>query len=454
MDLRLLYQAREAAFETLERTERAIDRATPEDDLDALRNRFDEAAAEFDRVCTNLADAERRQGLRDNSPLPEPARPGGNFQVARGSLRSELTYRPDQPGQSFFRDAWLMRERQDFAAQERLERNSREQRDVIVDRYGADQFRDVGSSAFSGLVVPQYLVDLVAPLARSGSPLLNALVSRVQLPVEGLTVNVSRITTGSTVAAQAAENTAVSETDMDDTLLTVNVRTYAGQQDVSRQSLERGAGIDQVVYNDLARAYMSTVDSAIINADGTAGTHLGIRSTAGIISVAYTDASPTIPELYPKVADAVQQVESGLYRAPSIILMHPRRWRWLTAGVDSQNRPYVVPNQNGPFNALAVADAPAYGQVVGLFHGLPVITDANIPTNLGGGTEDVILVLATPDLVFWQEADGMPRQLRFEQVQAPQSIRLAVWGYSAFTAGRYPLANATIGGTGLVAPTF
>jgi HK97 family phage major capsid protein len=246
----------------------------------------------------------------------------------------------------------------------------------------------------------------------------------------------------------------VQETNIDDTLLTVNVRTYAGQQDVSRQALERSELVDVVVFGDLIADYFTKLDDAILNADGTSGTHLGIRSTGSIISVAYTDASPTVPELYPKGADAVQQIETNRYMPPMLWVMHPRRWAWMLAALDTTNRPLVVPNANGPFNALAVGQAVEYGQIVGTWHGLPVLTDANLPTNAGAGTEDVIIATRTPDLLFWQDGDGSPRQFTFEQANAPQSIRLAVWGYSAFTAGRYPKASASIGGTGLIAPTF
>jgi len=48
------------------------------------------------------------------------------------------------------------------------------------------------------------------------------------LPVEGMSLNISRITTGSSTAVQASENSAVSETNMDDTLLTIPVITVAG----------------------------------------------------------------------------------------------------------------------------------------------------------------------------------------------------------------------------------
>jgi HK97 family phage major capsid protein len=439
----------------LSEAKKRIDEATEDSDLDALKSDFDQAADAYDqagqtfdeqaeeveRCKRNLADAERRQRLIDDNPLPEPARVRGG--------KHESVYRIDRPELSFFQDAYAYQFAFDPSARERLEAHGNEMRELGV----VPQQRDVGTGAFAGLTVPQYLIELYAPLARAGAPLLSA-VRKLPLPDRGMTVNVSRITTGAAAAAQASENSAVQETDIDDTLLTVNVRTYAGQQDVSRQSLERSELVDVVVFQDLIADYFTKLDDAIMNADGTSGTHLGIRSTSGIIAVTYTDASPTVPELYPKLADAIQQMASTRYAPATTVIAHPRRWGWGTAALDSSNRPLFVPNANGPFNALAVGDAPDYGAVVGQIQGLPVITDANVPTNLGGGTEDVILVLRVPDLLFWQEGDGSPRQFRFEQANAPQSIRLAIWGYSAFTAGRYPKASATIGGTGLAAPTF
>jgi len=410
---------------------------------DAADKAYREARDERDRLDTNLKDAEERQRTLDDNPVPQPATP-------RGSRKSESVYRPDTPERSFFRDAcrFEMSNGLDTEARERLEAHGREMLDG-----GHVSKRDVGTGAFAGLAVPQYLIDLYAPLARAGAPTLAA-VRKLPLPASGMTVNVSRITTGTAAAAQASENSAVQETDMDDTLLTVNVRTYAGQQDVSRQALERSEMVDAVVFQDLIADYYTKLDDAILNADGTSGTHLSIRSTSGIVAVTYTDASPTVGELYPKLADAIQQIASSRFAPATTIVMHPRRWGWITAALDSSGRPLAVPNPQGPFNALAVGDAPEYGAVVGSMQGLPVITDANLPTTAGAGTEDVVLVVRMPDLLFWQDGDGAPRTFRFEQSNAPQSVRLAVWGYSAFTAGRYPKASATISGTGLIAPTF
>ncbi|MBK6857884.1 MAG: phage major capsid protein [Microthrixaceae bacterium] len=119
--------------------------------------------------------------------------------------------------------------------------------------------------------------------------------SALPLPEHGMTVNLSRITTGSSVAAQNGENTAVSETEMDDTLLTIDVRTIAGQQNISRQLFERSQpDIDMVIFRDLAAAYAAELNRQCITGTGINGELRGVLNTSGIESVTYTDASPTV----------------------------------------------------------------------------------------------------------------------------------------------------------------
>jgi hypothetical protein len=50
---------------------------------------------------------------------------------------------------------------------------------------------------------------------------------------------------------------------MDDTKLDVSVVTVAGQQNVSRQALERGTNIDSLVMADLVSAYHTNLDSLL-----------------------------------------------------------------------------------------------------------------------------------------------------------------------------------------------
>jgi hypothetical protein len=87
--------------------------------------------------------------------------------------------------------------------------------------------------------------------------------------------------------------------------------------------------------------------------------------------------------------------------------------------------------------------------------GLPIITDANVITEQRRRRtdEDLIYVVSSDEMHLW-EAPQMPTYVRFEQPDGKVAIRIVLFGFSAFTAQRRPLAGAYIGGTGLVAPTF
>jgi len=216
---------------------------------------------------------------------------------------------------------------------------------------------------------------------------------------------------------------------------------------VSRQALERGTNVDSLVMAHLVSAYHTLLDSTIVAAT---------VSQAGQ-SVTYTDASPTVAELYPKLLDAVQKVQTTFFGGPNFILMHPRRLAWILAALDTTNRPLAVPTPQGPMNAVATGSAGVvYGNSGYQIAGFPVITDANVTTANGAGTnEDVIIIGNSQEAHLWEQGDGSPMMLRFEQPKVAElDVTMVVYGYSAFTANRYPNAFAKITGTGLVTPTF
>ena len=359
--------------------------------------------------------------------------------------RESRTYAPES-GTSFVRDAFNAQFRSDYAAQERLARHMREEE---VER------RDVGTPQFEGLVIPQYLVDLAAPLARAGRPFADFVTNKMTLPPSGMTLNISRMTTGSSTAVQVTQNDAVSETDVDDTLLTVNVRTIAGQQDISRQAIERGTGIDAFVVADLIKSWHTTLDGQILNGAGTSGTIKGLRASGGN-AVTFTSTAPTAALLYPKLADAIQQVQTNAFVNPTHFVMHPRRLAWLLSSVDTANRPLVVPAAGGPFNAMGSGNGlAAYGNSGYQMMGLPIVTDANIGTTYGTTTnQDEIYVVTAGESHLWEQP-GSPFSLRFDATGAGNlTIKSVVYGYAAYTAERYPLAASIISGSGLAAPTF
>jgi len=220
--------------------------------------------------------------------------------------REARTYSPEAEV-SFVKDAFNAQFKNDYAAQERLARHTKEE---TIER------RAVGTSAFAGLVIPQYLVDLAAPFARAGRPTADFATSKHTLPAAGMSLEISRMTTGTSTAIQETQNTAVSLTDPDDTLLSIPVRTIAGQADLSRQAVERGTGIDTFVVADLIRSWHTTVDAQVLNGTGSNGQFTGIRNAGGN-AVTYTATTPTTALLYSKLADAYQQVESNVFIAPT-----------------------------------------------------------------------------------------------------------------------------------------
>lgn len=376
--------------------------------------------------------------IRAEVAATDDNKPESEAPVNRVDVKSEpLTY-SEHASTSFFRDAYAAEFNGDAAAKERLARHQVEM---------AHELRDSGSTNFAGLVVPQYLTGLAAPFLRAGRSTMDV-CNQLPLPDSGLTVNISRITTGSSVAAQDGDNGAVTEATPDDTLLTVNVRTYSGMVDVSRQALERGTGVDGLLAADLVSAYNSAVNADVINGAGTSGTHLGILNTSGIGDVDKDDASPTAVETFTAIIEAISTVTAARYVQPDIIVMHPRRWAYLTAGLDSSNRPLAgIQGQSGR-NIVALGNPGAYGTAAGEVAGIPVVVDAGIPTNLGAGTdEDAIIVANRADLVLMEQANS-PLMLRYESVgSGTLTTRMVVFGYSAFTAGRYPGGVCKVQGT-------
>ena len=405
-------------------------------EVDALQARVAELESEKERDAVVDALSQIRTESAPRPKYDEVARVGAE----------ERTYRPDSDrfGVSFLRDVAAAAQGS-FSSAQRLDRHMTEER---VER-GEYMSRAAGTSAFAGLVVPQYLTDMYAPVARALRPFAD--VCNIHpLPVEGMTVNISRITTGTSVAVQSSENSAVSETNIDDTLLSPAVQTAAGQQTISRQAIERGSGIEQVVLSDLFRAYATTLDSTLLN-----------QATNGLTNVAtstaYTDASPTVAELYPKILASQSGVEAALLgqAIPDYVVMHSRRWNWLQSQLTTSWPLITQPGlgvQAGGSNTGAGYDRGVRGI---LPNGLKVIVDNNIATNLGAGTnEDEIYLVASDECHLWEDPQA-PVWIRAEQTSAASlGVLFVVYGYFAYTFARYSSGAGKINGTGLITPTF
>lgn len=367
--------------------------------------------------------------------------------TARAAVTREgQTYNPEAR-HSYFRDLIMHQLGQDGngEARERLQRHA-------VDVRTAQEYRDLNRTDGTGgyFVPPAWLMSRFIDLARAGRAFAN-LAPTEPLPPGTDSINIPKVATGTATDIQDGDNTAVEETDLTDTSINAPVRTIAGQQDVALQLLEQSpVNFDQVVFRDLMADYATRTDLQVIAGTGANGQVLGVRNTSGIITV--TASTATVKAVYSAMADAVQRVHTQRFMPPTVIVMHPRRWAWFLAATDTTDRPLVVPSGPGQ-NAIATLGVVGSEQVVGEMHGLPVVTDPNLPTTLGAATnEDTIYVMRASDLLLWET--GIRSRVLPEVGSGTLTVRLQVYGYLAFSASRYPKGIVEIGGAGLVAPTF
>jgi hypothetical protein len=424
-------------------------------DCDTAFRRRDQALQELAGIGTKMTNAKRAKaaeeeieaGLQERTADPKTtagARPAYDRVARVGS--EERTYHKGncRGGREFLMDVTRNFLYQDPSAQMRLARHMSEER---VER-GQYLERATGTGAFAGLTVPQYLTEMFAPAVAARRPFADAMTT-LPLPAAGMTVNISRITTPSEVDLQANENDAVAEQDMDDTLLTENVQTAAGQQTISRQAIDRGSGIEEVTMRDLQRRYATNLDSKIIN-----------QATTGLLAVAtditWTEGSPTGALLYPRILGAASASETALLGQadPDVVVMHSRRWYWLQSQMVSTwpliGQPGIDPRHGG--ENLAETYGSGFRGV--LPSGMRVIADNNIPTTLGGGTEDTVVVVPRDESFLWEDPDA-PQFIRAEQAKAANlGVLLVLFGYFAYTMRRYANSHQQILGSGLAAPTF
>lgn len=387
-------------------------------DVDSLEQRWNESDQSVVAAKREVELYERIERARED--LPAPAAP--KVEV----VKEEPTYRKDG-GVSFFRDLAL-RNRDDSAA-ERMRRHEAE----MSDR------RDVSSSS-NGFIPPVYLSELAAEFPRAGRPLADAL-PKAPLPASGTSFTVPKVTGGAAVAAQT-DGGSVQETDPTTSQPATYVRTIAGQVDISQQLLDRSdPAFDVIVLRDLQNAYDAELDRQLINGAAASNEHVGLLNVSGVNGVTFTSATPTAADFLPKVYKAIEQISTNRFLPATHVVMHPRRAAFLAAGLSS-SAPVFQQGQ------LTLASGTQNGALVSTIAGLPVIVDANVPTNLGSGTdEDRIIAIHAPDL------SVMEGEVRTRVLDAPLSdtleVRIQLFGYSAFLSERYAKGISVISGTGL-----
>jgi HK97 family phage major capsid protein len=330
---------------------------------------------------------------------------------------------------SFIADMWSSRNQEDRSATQRLEEHNRA-------RLAEENRAITTGSAASGIIVPKWLVDEYTSIARQGRMVANAVRN---IPLGGdprpLTLPKQTGPTGiGIVAAQTTEGTNNAGWGVDafttgDDVMTP--KTYAGYQDVSRQSLAAATpAVDQLIFAECTSELNFTIETLVCNtmvAAATAATH-GVAANANLSLMTSVDNAPDV------VIDAATQAFSQRFSPADLLILNILRFGSFRKIKDSTGRPLMPVSSYNPMNADGVVS----GVVTGEFEGLTAMPTAGM--GVGGTYPEKFLIARSGDTALFVD-DVI--QFRFQEVAGPTNIRLGIWTYAGCVT-RY-------GGAGTVA---
>ena len=451
-----LIEAREAALEKLEAL--AAEAAT--------RSLTEDEAASFDALESEIAELDKRmaahkradelrkaQPVTVNAEVHAVAKPAGEARSVE--VKAVSPYAAEQRTVSWFKDrATLTNPDASNAEVDEARERLGAHYESAMDEGAARQVRaySVGTASEGGyLAAPQYLQDAFADYLTAGRPTAD-LVGKMALPAQGATFYLPTQTGASAVAVHT-ENGAVTETSATFGQVQIDAARVAGLATLPNWLVDRSfPGADQVVLADLSKQYAAKIDDIVLNSSTT--NRKGLLQEAGLGGATATAATPTVATYWPALLNAINDVASGVFSYPDAIVMHPRRWAYLASLLDSSNRPLI--GSLAPQNAAASFDGvnvPGSGMgpmAAGNILGIPVYLDANIPVNLGAGTnEDRIIVMKRSEPILMESAPKFAVSL--DNQFGKDQLVARVTGDVAFTCARRKAAVSIISGTALAA---
>lgn len=429
------------------------------EDLHSLASRENRSltpaeSSQFDGLIsrvTELDENETRDNLAANHRVQLGL--GGTDNRGRFTTNENSPYqRPREVGvdaPSFFRD---LRDARlgNSAAGERLGRNQQM----------AAETRAISTTAGAGgqFAPPDWIVEDWIPLARAGRVTAD-LLNKQPLPLGVSSLNLPKVSAGSSTGVQVTQNTQISDTDLQSASVSSGITTVSGQQIVSLQLIaQSGIPFDEIILGDLAADFARSLDGQVITGTGANDQLRGLVNGASVGSTTFTTTTPALVSttsansFYNKVIAAANAVNTTRYLPATHIVMHPQRWAWCLEALDVNLRPIVLNNGAG-FNNVAISGEPTAEGAAGTLANLPVYTDNNVPTNLGAGTnQDEVFVLRASDVFLYE---GELALESFDSTYANQlSLLFRALGYAGMIPDRYSASVNIIGGTGLITPSL
>jgi Phage capsid family len=317
-------------------------------------------------------------------------------------------------------------------------------------------YRDPGAGGYpSGAVgfgvPPLYLVDQWLKALRPGRATADR-CRQYSLPAGTDAINIPGFNVPTQAGVQAIDLAGLPSRDWTERVVTGPVRTLAGNSDFSMQLLEQSSvQFDEIIYQDLMADINKQLDLQVLTGTGTSGQVQGLTTMAGTNAITFTSGAPTVPLLYPFIGQGVSQVEKQRFASVDTIVMHPSHWNWIASSLDGQNRPLVVPDAGFALNTVATINTNAAEGVAGSIFGIPVVLDANVPTNLGAGTNQAPILIGRFD-DFWLYESAMRFRAYPGVLSGVLGMRLQAYEYFTFIGSRYPVSLSVINGTGQVVP--
>jgi len=449
-------------------------RAAKKVELDALlalpteekRDMTDDEQTKFDGLITEIrAQDVRISELADEAKRSasaaevrkEMAAPGDDDKGPKGGAKvtDAPVYARGNHQVSYFRDLVSARYESNTAAADRLRRNT-----AMTDT----EARALGNTNTTGgsggeFAPPEWIVDDWIRLARPGRVIAD-LFHHQDIPAGVSSVNVPKILTGTSVALQSTQNTALAQTDLTTGFVSTGFATIGGKQLVAQQLLDQTAiNFDQVITTDLAAAWVAQLATQMWTGAGTGANNNSVingLSNAAVPAgnvITYTSTTPSAATLYSKAAGALAAFAANRFANPTHWIMSPRRWFYLLSAADSAGRPLVVPTAVA-FNPIATADNPAnVTGPVGTFLGLPVVIDPLMPTGFGTGlNQDRVYLVKADDLWLFESS---PRAESFRETYSDSlGVLYRMFSYVGTVLNRQAASIAYIDGTGLTPPAF
>jgi HK97 family phage prohead protease len=269
------------------------------------------------------------------------------------------------------------------------------------------------TTATDGGVIPVPLLREIIGVVDDSRNFINS-IDRQPLPQSGMSFRIPSITTQVSVDEQSTQNTDVDSTEGDIDDITVNIKTFAGGNRVSRQLIDRSDPqyFDELL-RQLAAAYARKVNQFAFE---TAAASRGDSTQAATI--------------YESVVNGIVDSYNVMKFTPNRLIVSPSgpdsiTWAKILKDVDQDGRPII--SAANPSNAGGLV---TQGTTNGTVAGLDLVVDPNIGEQNGH-------VYPSAFATFY-ENPGSPFQVSIDNPEK-LSVEVSVFGYVAL-AVKYPTA--------------